>query len=60
MGNSAYYNQIAEALYCGGSKEAQHEASGGEWAMHLVTLPWKLFFGLIPPVEYGGGWVRNK
>merc|ERR1719174_1342988 len=25
--------------------------------MHVISLPWKLVFALVPPVDYGGGWV---
>ena len=26
-------------------------ASGFQWALHLLTLPWKLIFAMIPPVD---------
>lgn len=25
--------------------------------MHYVSLPWKLFFALIPPTDYYNGWL---
>jgi len=27
------------------------------WFGHILSLPWKLFFALIPPTQYCGGWV---
>merc|ERR1712159_892855 len=28
-----------------------------DYVMHFVTLPWKLFFAIIPPTEIMGGWL---
>merc|ERR1719174_196698 len=25
--------------------------------MHVISLPWKLVFALVPPVDYADGWV---
>merc|ERR1719316_186932 len=25
--------------------------------MHLIALPWKLLFSLVPPTDYANGWV---
>jgi len=37
------------------------EATGCElataWIFHLITMPWKVIFALIPPVDYCGGWL---
>jgi len=37
------------------------EATGCElvtaWVFHLITMPWKVIFALIPPVDYCGGWL---
>jgi len=27
------------------------------WIAHIVSLPWKLLFALVPPVDYCGGWA---
>merc|ERR1712106_630999 len=27
------------------------------WSLHLVSLPWKLAFALVPPPVYFGGWL---
>jgi solute carrier family 8 (sodium/calcium exchanger) len=31
--------------------------SATDYAMHIVSLPWKLLFALVPPVDYCGGWI---
>jgi solute carrier family 8 (sodium/calcium exchanger) len=31
--------------------------SWGDYVMHVLTLPWKLLFALVPPTDYCGGWV---
>jgi len=57
VGNENYKGQFISAVYCCGSAEAQKEATPLEWAMHVVSLPWKLLFATVPPTEYAGGWV---
>eukprot|EP00746_Dinoflagellata_sp_MGD_P074237 gnl/MRDRNA2_/MRDRNA2_30014_c0_seq1.p1 gnl/MRDRNA2_/MRDRNA2_30014_c0~~gnl/MRDRNA2_/MRDRNA2_30014_c0_seq1.p1 ORF type:complete len:831 (-),score=147.70 gnl/MRDRNA2_/MRDRNA2_30014_c0_seq1:33-2525(-) len=57
VGNSNYSDQIWSALYCNGSKEDQAEASISDWVTHLIAVPWKLLFSLVPPTDYGNGWV---
>merc|ERR1711988_387249 len=27
-----------------------------DYIMHFVTVPWKLFFAIIPPTDFMGGW----
>jgi len=48
--------QFVEALYCGGSREEQKEASWGDFISHLLVLPWKLLFACCPPAEWGAGY----
>lgn len=57
VGHANYKGQFVEALYVNGSPEEQAEASMSDKVMHCISLPWKLFFALVPPVDYGGGWV---
>jgi len=33
------------------------DISTSDGIMHLVTIGWKLFFSLIPPPHYAGGWA---
>jgi len=37
--------------------DAAEGASAGAWTLHLIALPWKIFFAFIPPVSYMGGWL---
>eukprot|EP00927_Polykrikos_kofoidii_P027068 TRINITY_DN23955_c0_g1_i2.p1 TRINITY_DN23955_c0_g1~~TRINITY_DN23955_c0_g1_i2.p1 ORF type:complete len:787 (+),score=107.58 TRINITY_DN23955_c0_g1_i2:195-2555(+) len=48
---------FTEALYCDGSSEAQQEASCQDFAVHIVSLPWKLLWTIIPPPVLFGGWA---
>jgi len=57
LGNHAYRDQILGAIFCNGSYEDQQEASKMDWAFHLIALPWKLLFSIVPPTAYCGGWV---
>lgn len=51
-----WLRQTICALYCNGSAEDQRTASLGDWATHLVTLPWKVLFLPVPPLSLFGGW----
>ncbi|CAL1152714.1 unnamed protein product [Cladocopium goreaui] len=55
-GHENWKDQFANALTVNGGDEEAGPASGFQWALHLLTLPWKLIFAMIPPVEYCGGW----
>ncbi|CAK9074458.1 Sodium/calcium exchanger 3 (Na(+)/Ca(2+)-exchange protein 3) (Solute carrier family 8 member 3) [Durusdinium trenchii] len=57
LGNAAWIDQFVEAMYCGGSKEEQKNSSWFEFVLHVLSLPWKLIFALVPPTEYCGGWL---
>jgi len=57
MGNASYKEQLHSALFAGGSWADQREASWFEMAAHIIALPWKLLFALVPPTEYAGGWL---
>lgn len=48
--------QVTGILYVGGSSEEQADATKGDWAMHLICLPWKLLFCGFPPTTFFGGW----
>merc|ERR1719375_894651 len=42
----------------GDGEEDDGEApSAMDYFLHVASLPWKLTFALIPPTDYGGGWV---
>lgn len=57
VGTSNYATQFTEAIYVGGSKESQAEASIADWIMHLLSVFWKVFFALIPPTDFAQGWL---
>eukprot|EP00927_Polykrikos_kofoidii_P087057 TRINITY_DN9942_c0_g2_i1.p1 TRINITY_DN9942_c0_g2~~TRINITY_DN9942_c0_g2_i1.p1 ORF type:complete len:829 (-),score=165.57 TRINITY_DN9942_c0_g2_i1:52-2538(-) len=49
--------QAVEAIFVNGSLEEQREASGGDVFIHVLSLPWKLFFVMVPPPAFCDGWV---
>jgi len=57
VGHARWKDQWIAAMYCGGSKEDQDDASILDWIMHVICLPWKILFALVPPTEYANGWV---
>eukprot|EP00438_Fugacium_kawagutii_P024158 Skav213843 [mRNA] locus=scaffold315:357564:366766:+ [translate_table: standard] len=57
LGNAAWKDQFIEAFFCGGSAEEQSNSSWFEFVLHVLSLPWKLVFALVPPTEYCGGWL---
>lgn len=57
LGNAAWMDQLKEAVYCGGSAEEQSNSTWFEFVLHVLSLPWKLIFALVPPTEYCGGWL---
>jgi len=57
LGNSEWKEAWASAVYCNGSPEEQKEASTADWVFHIIALPWKLLFCLIPPTAYFHGWL---
>jgi solute carrier family 8 (sodium/calcium exchanger) len=57
IGSSNYAKQFKEALYAGGSREAQKECSWMDCALHIVSMPWKLLFAVVPPTDFAGGWI---
>mmetsp|Transcript_124833 Transcript_124833/g.216332 ORF Transcript_124833/g.216332 Transcript_124833/m.216332 type:complete len:1112 (-) Transcript_124833:138-3473(-) len=57
LGNRDCIDQFVSAIYCNGSPEEQKEATKTDWVFHLVALPWKILFTLVPPTSYCGGWV---
>jgi len=53
--------QLVEALCVNGGVDDDDEescpAGAFDWTMHIVALPWKLLFALVPPIHYCGGWL---
>lgn len=71
VGTSSWREQFIEALSVsagddeeGGGGEEDEEGEVEEklpscmdYVMHFLSVIWKLFFALIPPTEYWGGWA---
>merc|ERR1711904_752862 len=59
-GHANYKDQFVQALYVNGmtpEDEDYEKPSTADYFTHFLALPWKLTFALIPPPDYGGGWV---
>jgi len=57
-GNYAWKNQFIMAMRpVNGDEDDAAEATVADWTIHFVALPWKLFFAMIPPASYCGGWL---
>lgn len=58
LGHANWQQQFTAALYIGGGDE---DASGThscmEWAMHIITVFWKVLFACIPPADFCDGWL---
>lgn len=49
---------ICRALTVTPDEDAENgELNCFDYLMHFVSLPWKLFCAIIPPVRYGGGGI---
>jgi len=61
IGRADWRGQFRNALLVkGGDDEEEEEdepVTAQDWVLHIITVPWKLFFALVPPTEYCGGWL---
>jgi hypothetical protein len=57
VGHTNYAEQFTSALWPNGSPEDAKEASAGDIFTHILAVPWKLIFAMIPPPDYADGWV---
>lgn len=57
VGHTNYAEQFTSALWPNGSREDAAEASAADIFSHILAVPWKLIFAMIPPPDYGDGWV---
>jgi hypothetical protein len=57
-GNLAWKAQMVAAFRPNsGDEDDLHEASASEWTVHVIALPWKVLFALVPPPMYCDGWL---
>jgi len=57
LGSTNWKEQFAEAVLVGGSWSEMAKASNTEMIMHIVAMPWKLLFAVVPPVDFLQGWI---
>mmetsp|Transcript_98881 Transcript_98881/g.176161 ORF Transcript_98881/g.176161 Transcript_98881/m.176161 type:complete len:838 (-) Transcript_98881:47-2560(-) len=55
MGCTSWKEQFIDALHVSGGDE-EDEPSSLDWTLHVITLPWKILFAIIPPTDFCGGW----
>lgn len=70
MGHKNWAQQFHDALFdLGGDDDEDEDEDGGEGEkgeqkvdkftlfIHIASVPWKLLFAFVPPVDYCGGWL---
>lgn len=55
LGHSNWKSQFHDAIYVNGGEDG--DVSWMELVMHILSLPWKVLFALVPPVDYADGWI---
>jgi len=54
---SEWREQMWSTLFVNGSLEEQREAGVAEWVIHVISFPWKVTIGTMPPTCLFGGWA---
>lgn len=61
VGHHNWRDQLQAALLVNGGADdddgAGSSATPFEWAMHIITVFWKVLFACIPPPEFCDGWL---
>jgi solute carrier family 8 (sodium/calcium exchanger) len=61
LGHRHWRQQFYDALFKIVDDDDDDDEESGpsylDYVIHAVALPWKLFFALVPPTDYCGGWV---
>ena len=55
MGNGTYLDQFKDAFEVG--CEDGETPTTADYVMHLINVPFKLVYAIVPPASWGGGWV---
>ena len=59
-GTNSWWEQSVEALSPGGGVDDdgnELELTNLDYILHFLTIFWKVFFSLVPPTDYWGGWA---
>jgi len=57
IGHANWKDQLRDAFFVNGGDEDAGTASLSDWAMHIVTVFWKVLFACIPPTDFCDGWA---
>eukprot|EP00933_Yihiella_yeosuensis_P031384 TRINITY_DN24944_c0_g1_i1.p1 TRINITY_DN24944_c0_g1~~TRINITY_DN24944_c0_g1_i1.p1 ORF type:complete len:820 (-),score=142.40 TRINITY_DN24944_c0_g1_i1:59-2287(-) len=57
LGHANWKDQFRDAFLVNGGDEEAGAPSAFDWAMHIITVFWKVLFATIPPTDYCGGWL---
>jgi Ca2+/Na+ antiporter len=58
LGHANYASQFRDAIAIGGDDEDEGASPGPlDYFLHIITVPWKLLFASVPPVDYADGWL---
>lgn len=57
LGHANWKDQFQDALFVNGGDDEGRKPTFFDWAMHIVTVFWKVLFAAIPPVDFCGGWL---
>lgn len=62
VGTSSWSEQFKNAFTVGDDTgvdglEGAEPPSTSDYVLHVLSLPWKIVFALVPPTDYMGGWL---
>jgi solute carrier family 8 (sodium/calcium exchanger) len=57
LGHANYAAQFQDALFISQDEDAEGPPGVVDYILHGITMPWKIIFALVPPVDYMDGWL---